>query len=69
MGRNLVTTNPSGATLMAHMKNYMQENVDQLFKIAELEYTIALLETQLARLTDDYQALQGLLHAVQLESQ
>ena len=64
MGRNLVATNTVGTTLMAWMKTLQQESIDQEFTIAEQRYTIALLEVQVARLTDTVNELQGMLHAL-----
>ena len=69
MGRNLVTTNPTGATLMAWMKTLHQESIDQEFTIAEQRYTIALLEVQVARLTDTVNELHGMLHALRMDTQ
>jgi uncharacterized coiled-coil protein SlyX len=69
MGRNLVTTNTVGTTLMAWMKTMHQESIDHEFTIAEQRYTIALLEVQVARLTDTVNELQGMLHALRMDTQ
>ena len=69
MGRNLVTTNTVGTTLMAWMKTMNQESIDHEFTIAEQRYTIALLEVQVARLTDTVNELHGMLHALRMDTQ
>jgi len=69
MGRNLVTTNSTGATLMAWMKTLQQNDIDKEFMIAEQRYTIALLEVQVARLTDTVNELHGMLHALRMDTQ
>jgi uncharacterized coiled-coil protein SlyX len=69
MGLNLVTTDPDGTTLMAWMKTMHQESIDHEFMIAEQRYTIALLEVQVARLTDTVNELHGMLHALQMDTQ
>jgi hypothetical protein len=69
MGRNLVTTNTVGTTLMAWMKTLHQNDIDKEFMIAEQRYTIALLEVQVARLTDTVNELNGMLHALRMDTQ
>ena len=69
MGLNLVTTDPDGTTLMAWMKILQQESIDHEFTIAEQRYTIALLEVQVARLTDTVNELHGMLHALRMYTQ
>lgn len=65
----MVTTDPTGATLMAWMKTLHQKSIDQEFTIAEQRYTIALLEVQVARLTDTVNELHGMLHALRMDTQ
>jgi uncharacterized coiled-coil protein SlyX len=69
VGRNLVTTNTVGTTLMAWMKTLHQNDIDKEFMIAEQRYTIALLEVQVARLTDTVNELHGMLHALRMDTQ
>jgi uncharacterized coiled-coil protein SlyX len=69
MGRNLVTNNTIGTTLMAWMKTLHQNDIDKEFMIAEQRYTIALLEVQVARLTDTVNELHGMLHALRMDTQ
>ena len=69
MGRNLVTTNTVGTTLMAWMKTLHQNDIDKEFMIAEQRYTIALLEVQVARLTDTVNELHGMLHTLRMDTQ
>lgn len=54
---------------MAWMKTLHQESIDQEFTIAEQRYTIALLEVQVARLTDTVNELHGMLHALRMDTQ
>jgi uncharacterized coiled-coil protein SlyX len=65
----MVATNHDGTTLMAWMKTMQQESIDHEFTIAEQRYTIALLEVQVARLTDQVNELQGMLHALRIDTQ
>ena len=65
----MVATDPTGATLMAWMKTIQQESINQYFTIAEQRYTIALLEVQVARLTDTVNELHGMLHALRMDTQ
>lgn len=54
---------------MAWMKTLHQKSIDQEFTIAEQRYTIALLEVQVARLTDTVNELHGMLHALRMDTQ
>ncbi len=54
---------------MAWMKTLQQESIDHEFMIAEQRYTIALLEVQVARLTDTVNELHGMLHALRMDTQ
>lgn len=54
---------------MAWMKTLHQNDIDKEFMIAEQRYTIALLEVQVARLTDTVNELHGMLHALRMDTQ
>jgi uncharacterized coiled-coil protein SlyX len=69
MGFNMVATNHDGTTLMGWMKRLHQDDIDKEFTIAEQRYTIALLEVQVARLTDTVNELHGMLHALRMDTQ
>jgi hypothetical protein len=54
---------------MGWMKTLHQDDIDKEFTIAEQRYTIALLEVQVARLTDQVNELHGMLHALRIDTQ
>ncbi len=54
---------------MAWMKTLLQDQIDQEFTITEQRRTIALLEVQVAQLTDQINELQGMLHALRMDTQ